>query len=318
MIYRPSKFFGFLNFIPRAGIRETYFSKTRRTEYYDVTVTETNELGFATNSTFEASRDVEAGSGLRSLPELGLEVSYKAFSTWGRPGSEVRHVVQPYIDYTFIPEPSLEEEDLYQFDNVDELGQTHEVQIGARNKYQVKRGDKASDILDVNVYTFYKIYREDGEDAITHVYFDAELDPFDDFKIQSDGVYSLEDSGFEKLNVELAYEYDDNIDVNLEYRYVNREEVSRLISADTTFLKKRPWSFNVFGRYEMEEKRLEEQGGYIQRNYDCLSLRTGYSILPGYENSDGTTVEDEWRVQIEFWLSAFPNVGVRMKPRYSR
>ena len=282
MIYRPSRHFGFLNFIPRGGIRETYFSKTRKIEYYQGIIQMTNEQGVVTNIVVDKERYIDAGSALRSLPELGCELSYKAFSTWGEPDFPMRHVIQPYLDYTIIPEPSVKKEELYQFDSIDKIDQTHEVKIGMRNKYQTKIDDKASDFADINTYTIYKIHREEGEDAISHFYYDAEFDPLESVKIRSDGIYSLQNSEFEKLNAELQYESEQMITLHVEYRYLNLKKISRLLSTDLTFFEEQPWSFNIFGRYEFEDSHMEEQGGYIQRNYDCLSVRTGYSILPGY------------------------------------
>jgi len=44
----------------------------------------------------------------------------------------------------------------------------------------------------------------------------------------------------------------------------------------------------------------------VQRNLDCMCIRTGYEVLPGYTRSDGSEQDDEWRVRVEMWLTAFP------------
>ena len=96
--------------------------------------------------------------------------------------------------------------------------------------------------------------------------------------------------------------------IGIEHRY--RDSESNLLAADATFYPNQKWAFNIFGRYEFEESRLEEQGGYVQRKLDCLGIRVGASVLPGYTRSDGTEREDEYRVLLEVWLTAFPEVGL--------
>ena len=62
----------------------------------------------------------------------------------------------------------------------------------------------------------------------------------------------------------------------------------------------------MYGRQEFAESRLEEIGGYAQRNLDCIATRLGASFLPGYTRTDGTEREDEYRILLEVWLTAFP------------
>jgi len=320
MVYRPSKHFGFVNINPRAGIRETYFSKTLETVIEERTVMVTNTVVGGTNAvltpqTMLTERSIESAAKMRSSFELGLEASYKAFATWGGNARPRRHIIQPYANWTMIPEPSVLPENLYQFDSVDELEETHEIQLGVRNKYQNKWDNEPHDLLDVDVYTVYHIHTEPDQDAITDFYLDADFEPVRPLKIQCDANYDVQNAGMRKFNTRLDYETDDLIKMMLEYRFLRDD--SQLVSGEVTFFENRPWCLNVFSRYEIEGARLEEQGGYIQRNFDCLSVRTGYAVFPGYERADGTMRNDEWRIQVEFWLTAFPEVGIRNDPRDS-
>ena len=97
----------------------------------------------------------------------------------------------------------------------------------------------------------------------------------------------------------------------LEQRYWKDE--SSLWSAKLNWKPSAQWTFGSHVRYEAEESRLEEYGGYAQRRYDCLAWRTGVDIMPSYTRTDGTQREDEWRVMIEFWLTDFPSSRMRIK-----
>ena len=94
----------------------------------------------------------------------------------------------------------------------------------------------------------------------------------------------------------------------MEYRF--RKDDTSLLQADVTLFPKARWTCNAYGRYEMENSQLEEVGGFLQRNYDCIAVRTGVGFLPTHTRSDGVVIEDEWRVLLGVWLTAFPEGGL--------
>ena len=69
------------------------------------------------------------------------------------------------------------------------------------------------------------------------------------------------------------------------------------------------WSYQLFGRYEFEESRLEEQGAYVQLAWDCLTFRLTGRVRPGYERYDGTEESDDYRVSFNLWVNAFQRAG---------
>jgi hypothetical protein len=80
MIYWPTRQFGFLSLMPRAGYRGTYYSKTKVDAVVTNVVAVTNELGAVIGTTNQIEELVRDGDAVwRSLPELGLETSFKAF-----------------------------------------------------------------------------------------------------------------------------------------------------------------------------------------------------------------------------------------------
>jgi len=56
---------------------------------------------------------------------------------------------------------------------------------------------------------------------------------------------------------------------------------------------------------------MEEIGGYIQRNFDCMGLRLGSRYLPGYTRDNGVVEDDDVKIMFEFWLKAVPGFGNR-------
>lgn len=253
---------------------------------------------------------------MRSLVEFGVETSYKAFKMWeGGVFSPLRHIVEPYANYTLVPEPSLTPYSIYQFDGVDELGEQHNVKFGVRNKFQTKWNNRSIDLVDLDLYTYYRFTDEgDGIEGVDGYYMDAEFQPTPRIKIDSDAYFDTEESQLEDFNTRMTVYTTNRWSAYLEHRFSKDE--SNQLHADLTLYPNRNWDLNVYGRYEFEESRAEEVGGYVQRNLDCMKIRTGLSAMPSYTRSDGTEKEDEWRVLFEVWLTAFPNVGFHSKNRH--
>lgn len=313
LVNYPDKYFGYLTVIPRVGARATHYSATMQSTTVDTTVpvvitnatTGAVTSGVQTNSTTVLS---DGPGKLRTRFELGCEASLKAYRTWGGAAAPRRHVVQPYANYTFVPEPSVLPGELYQFDGIDQLTKSHTIQLGVRNKYQRKFDDMPFDIIDLNIYTILDLDPQGDRQSFNNLYFDGRLQPGAASLVTFDGFYDTDAAQLSRFNARLEYGLEHWWQIGGEYHY--SVDSSSLISADVTFMPDSNWTWNVYGRYEGETGRMEEEGGYIQRNLDCMSVRTRVSVLPGYTKSSGSVVDDEWRVMFEFWLTAFPEMRI--------
>ncbi len=126
-----------------------------------VTVNQNQSLtvnGTLTNNVTETvtnniENSVDAGAEFRNVFGIGTEVSFKAFKQWGNDAKPRRHVLEPYANYTFVAEPDVLPQNIYEFDSIDSINEYHQIRIGARNKLQkkVRRkiGYSPHDILDV-------------------------------------------------------------------------------------------------------------------------------------------------------------------------
>lgn len=320
MIYYPGRYFGFLNIMPRAGYRGTYYSETilqttTVTTGITTAATSTVDASGRTNITYSSSLTTNRqtvtttdAAKLRNRFEFGTEASLRAFRTWDDEFGGWRHVVEPYANYTFIPEPNILPENLYQFDSVDTLGKEHWVKFGLRNKLQTKVDGSPFDLIDVDVYTRYLFEQGDRSTAIDNVYFEAKTWPAQDVRLFFDGIYDTEESVLSTFNTRFTFSYDDFYEMGLEHRY--SYESSNLLNAMFSVSPSRNWTFELYGRYEFEDSRLEEVWAYILRKTDCLTLRTGAGLMPGYTTTAGIEKEDEVRFVVELWLNAFPEMAM--------
>jgi LPS-assembly protein len=307
-LYRPARHFGFLNVVPRLAYRGTYYSRTRETVPVATATgawTNTATTGGQTNA---ATWDIARGARFRSIVELGYEASYKAFRTWRTGDGEYRHIVEPHANYTWRPRPNVRTNELYQFDSLDALDEVHQAQLGVRNILQTRRPGGPLDLVDVDCYTYYKLHRAPDENGIEDVFLNAELRPAPAVLIRTDGGYNLADAAVDHFNARCRLGGSDVFRWGVEYRYQRND--SSLLAADLTLRPKRRWTYSLYGRYEFEQRRCEEVGGYIQRNLDCLAMRLGVNFMPGYTLSDGSRREDDLRFILGLWLTAFPESGL--------
>lgn len=315
-LYYPTHI-GFLSFIPRAGYRGTFYSKTLTTESVAglVTTVSTNTSGGATNlvtTTLPGTtvRTVDGNADLRNLFELGFETSFRAFRVWEDVRTEsldqLRHVVEPYARYTLVPEPNLTPTNLYQFDSIDALNEQHTIQFGARNKFQTRRNGRPFNLVNVDTYTTYNIKKLDGQDDFSDLFFKTETRLVEWLAWDFDGSWSFADSQVSTFNTQVGLPKLGLFSLRSEYRY--RVDDTSLVSTDLTFTPNRRWAFDVSERYDLKESRAEEHGAGVQRTFDCLVFRLGLDYLPGYTRSDGTEQDDDYRVMGEVWLTAFPDL----------
>lgn len=289
----PGKYLGFLVVIPRAAYRGTYYSRTRSAE---------------------GSGEVHGPGGFRSLWETGTQVTMKAFKTWMAGDDPMRHVVEPRADYTYRPQPNLVPDDLYDFDAIDRLERDHSVRIGLRNKLQVKKRQRAVDLVDVDINARYDIEPDEGDDPVEEINLDAEIRPFRRLAIDLRAGWAVRDEAFDKVNTEVEYTWAPWARTEFEHRYkLDGDEVSNLVMVNLELLPGRPWSFETRARYEFEDYHLEEYWGFVQRNLDCLAIRAGAGGMPGRGDE-----EDEWRAVVELWLTDFPRVGLSLDRQYAQ
>lgn len=304
----PLKFAGFLNLIPRASYRGTSYSVSRETydEVQTTLLTATNALGVVSTTAESRTNSVtrEAGAVFRNVIELGAETSFKAYGMWdAQDGTQWRHVVEPYSNYTYIPEPDVLPGQLYQFDSIDEIDFTHQVRLGLRNRWQYKKGDRAHEVAMVDVYGDLRLEPDEDEDALEAINLESEFFPSQWMRWDFDATYSLTDSQVESSTTRMVMWHDR---ISAAFEYVYRVDESSLATGDLTWSLTSEWDANLFGRYEFETALVEEIGGYLQRRYDCIAFRLCASVQPGYERSDGTQEEDDYRISFVSWLTHFP------------
>lgn len=309
----PTKVNGWLNVIPRAGVAATYYDSTKGTREEITTESVADENGIITSS-FSTNR-VESveGADIRLLPEIGLETSFKAFGiVHENPtsmGEGMRHVVEPFLNYTFIPEPGLEPAEIFQFDDIDTLGEAHNVAFGLRNKWQTRRHNPGQapsvhDLVNFNIQTRYDL-RSDVDPSLGDIELDLAWYPTNWFRTRIKADYNSDTSTVEEVNSEIRFRDPETQNLfRIDQQYF--EDVSHTLQFTYHWNPNERFGFRGYTRLELEEDGAEEQAVTFIIKTDCVGYGIGGRWQRGENYADGTTDEDDYEIYLQFWLRAFP------------
>ncbi|MDT8392126.1 MAG: LPS assembly protein LptD [Lentisphaeria bacterium] len=152
MVYAPFSLAD-VQIVPRGGVRLTYYDKTSARDVTDdelrlmFSFDDPDVTVPANNAVFY---DDDGGSAWRFAGELGLEVSTKFTGVWENAENDLldidglRHIVQPYLNYTYISDPNEERESLMYFDEIDRLREENFVRLGVNQRLQTRAGEKGA------------------------------------------------------------------------------------------------------------------------------------------------------------------------------
>ena len=323
----PMKYFGFLNFIPRATYAGTYYGDTFGTRSQSSVETMTDTNGVVTAVTNTTDQVVSLGNDFRNYLQFDAELSFKAFRVLHEDqrslkSKGLRHVAEPHVNYVYAPEPNVRPTSLFPFDFIDTLDTRHDVTFGMRNKLQTKRmlpGLRNSDgspvvfvqdMVDVDVFATYLLDPEDPDaEQLSSIFVDSEFRAGDWGVLDSRVEYDHQEGEIKRTETSAQI-------VTPEYSFVGLTHVYRPDVYNTVQLSYGLWPMRrttVYGftRYGFEESVLEEQGLLVAYKTDCVGYGIGGSFLSGdFISQASGNDEDEWKVYFQVWLLAFPGSSI--------
>ena len=158
----------YFSFVPRAGFKVTAYSQTSKEGVSEEDLGKMFGAAFPTNMrryVFQ-NYDRKGGANIRWASELGAELSTKIHGTWSDVRNRVllldglRHVMRPYVNYTFLSTSNLGRRHIYYFDEIDRIEGQSFFRIGVENRLETRDGDKLRELLRlenfIDVYTTRK------------------------------------------------------------------------------------------------------------------------------------------------------------------
>ena len=307
----PETFFGWLNVTPRVGGRFTYY---------------TESSGPGTNTEEET----------RGVFNTGAEVSFKTSRVW--PGVKnnlldvdgIRHIIQPSVNYVFVPSPNVHPNQLPQFDtelpslrllpidypeynSIDSIDSDNVLRFGLRNQLQTKREGQVRELLDWQLYTDWRLKPRTNQRTWADLYSDATFAPRSWITLESQTRLDLNTGNWNMLLHTLTLTPNDMWSWTLGHFYL-RDDFSRLPTAlgqgddvftSAIFFKlNENWGTRATHHFDVRSGKLQEQYYSIYRD-----MRSWTAAITGGLR-ENTTGPKDFSLVFTFSFKAKPKYGV--------
>ena len=291
MFYYPFKLFN-INLIPRAGFRVTAYSRSskEKIDYNDLSNMFSADDVDGQPMVWVKNYDSSGGSKLRIVGEIGVEANTKFYRAWQDVKNAywdldgLRHVIQPYVNYTFIPKTNVSADNLYYFDEIDRIEEQNVVRLGLINRLQTRRNERITEILSLEHYWDYFFHRASGFNSVGDLGTILKFTPFNNLTFTSELLVDLGHNNSHDYTVKRGGR--DAGRPGMKWKFVNRwyNQLSWQIAPD----------WRIFGSYNYSDQ-------YDQRSpYSMGSMFTSISATSMFINR--FTRSQQVRGGIEFPL----------------
>ena len=331
----PHTFGGWLSVVPRIGVRGTWYSESGAITPFedDVTV----KLADGTTQTVKRTTErlVKEGSVFRPAVNAGLEMSFKASRayedvqnrTLGLDG--MRHVVQPYLDLSFV-RAGEDSRDILKFDRlqrstqpapidfpsfnaIDSIQDWNILRLGVRNRLQTRRDNYTINWLEMDTFFDVRFDRPDfglepDLGTFSNIVNRLRWSPLTWVNFTLDCQLPLLDEGFTEVNSRANFFVNDRVQLNVGHRYLEGNVLFRdssLLDVGAYFRLNDNWGFSFRETYEFNDGILQNQRYELHR--DLSSWVASLGVLARNNSSAGKTVND-YGVVLTFTLKDLPDV----------
>ncbi|MBC8001524.1 MAG: LPS-assembly protein LptD [Opitutaceae bacterium] len=300
----PQTYFGWLNVTPRVGGRFTHYGETD-----GVGSTETAEN--------------------RAVFNTGAEVSFKMSRVWAATRNKffevegIRHILEPSVDYVYVPSPSVAPSQLPQFDYevptsrllpieypdynaIDSIDSQNVFRLRLNNKLQTKRKAGIQNVVNWSIYTDWRLSPEAGQTTFADFYSDLTLRPWSWMAIGSEIRYGFDTHRLKESNNRLTIVPGGDWSLTFAHRYLSDAVFGAPGSGNNTFYSSlhyrlnENWGARMTHRFEATDNVMEEQYYTIFRD-----LRSWTSALT-FRINDDSTGKKNYTVALLFSLKAVP------------
>jgi lipopolysaccharide assembly outer membrane protein LptD (OstA) len=309
----PETFFGWLNVTPRVGGRLTYYSDVDGPQIH------TNEQ-------------------LRAVFDTGVDVSLKASKVYRDAENtlldvhELRHNMEPEVDYAYVPAPNRSPSQVPQFDyqspslallpiefpdynDVDSIGGMNVVRLMLRNRLQTKRANGVEDLVNWSLYTDWNLTRGTNH-PFSDFYSDLVFRPRTWLTLNSSTRYDMASNRWREAIERMVLQPSTTWSLALTYRYLINNDPEfqtyigenlpghNLITGSFYYRMNENWGLHIAEQYEAQYGGLQQQVYSIYRD-----LRSWTAALV-FRIAEGPAQPTDFTVAVTFSLKAFPRYGL--------
>lgn len=304
----PQTFFGWLNFTPRVGGRLDYYSRA-------------TGPGATTDEEY------------RGIFNTGAEITFKASRLWPTAESTLfdvhglRHIVQPSVNYVYVPEPNVAPGSLPQFlyespslrllpieytdyNSIDSVDSQNVIRLGLGNKLQTKRNGQLEDLLRWDLYTDWRLQPQTNQTTFADLWSDLVFRPRNWLALQSQTRFDVDHGDLRMAFNNVTLAPDDRWSFSLGHLYlrdgtptttsIGGENITSMIF----FRLNEDWSFRAAHYYDVRNGVLQEQFYTVCHDFRSWTGALSFRVR---DNNDG---REDFTVAFTFSLKAFPRFGL--------
>ncbi len=259
----------------------------------------------------------------RAAPAFGITLNtklYKIFpGSWYFFGQDVntfRHIITPEVEYNYIHDPTVSNNNLFQFDEEDDIQRKENIIFRFKNKLQAKNEERIWDFLYFSPALEYRINEEGKGSYFDNVTTDLEIYPTENISLNSDAKYEFERDAFTEVNADLTFkssqkvpvEYENGIEqeskysVSVGHRYLKSDSSQGTLGLTYNLTPK--LQFKNYIRYEYSTGDFERQQYALRVDLHCWWMDIGVYL----------DRQDEGGKDLTFWLAfslkAYPDINV--------
>jgi LPS-assembly protein len=302
----PQNFFGWLNITPRVGGRGTYYSDVEGTQIH------TNQQG-------------------RGIFNTGVDVSFKASRVYRDVESdfwdlnELRHIIEPEINYAYIPFASshvplfdyqlpalrLLPLDFPDYNSIDSIQNENVLRLMLGNKWQTKRRDGIEDFVNWAVYTDWNL-NPGTNHSFLDLYNDLSFRPRTWITFNASTRYDLADARWREAIERVFIQPSTALSLSAGYYYLMNNDPEfqsypgqplaghNLIDFSLYYRINENWGAHIAERFEAQNGSMQEQVYSVYRD-----LRSWTAALT-FRVDQGPGQPTDFTFGVTLSLKAFP------------
>jgi lipopolysaccharide assembly outer membrane protein LptD (OstA) len=302
----PQTFFGWLTVGPRVGGRFTHYSET---DGYGSTFVEQDRWVFNT----------------------GAEVSTKASRIWRGAENrtldvrELRHILEPSVNYVYVPRPDVRPFELPQFDSelgtfellpltfpeynaVDSIDSQHALRLSLRQRLQTKRAEGVDNLANWAVYTDWRLQPEAGQGTFADLFSDLDFKPRSWLVLSSQVRFDVANERLRLAHHTVTVQPGNVWSVQLGHRYLRDDPLygpgNNLLMSSLYLRLNENWGTRFSHRFEARDGTMEEQYYTVYRDFRSWTAALTFRVR------DHRTGSTDFGVGVTFSLKAFPRFEV--------
>ena len=309
----PKTYFGWLTIIPKVGVRGTYYSESGSfagpawaVDPVTGTITPLSSNSTSNTSSFNDPTPFlkKKGPVFRAVANAGLEASTKfsrAFEKiqirWlGLDG--VRHVVQPYFNYSGVYNAGPSPSDIYQFDRVvtstqllplnfpqftavDSIDTWSIARLGVRQRLQTRRNDATVQWFSMDTFMDINMQNPYSTGAVSNVFNIMTFQPVPWASLAVASQLPLLNQGFTESNTTLNFMPTRDWSFSIGHQYIQGNPFfadDSQFSFSTYWRMNDHWAFSLYEQYEYYTNVLQFQRYMIHRDLSSWIASIGAEV----------------------------------------